>query len=507
MSLVSTTIPNLINGVSQQPNALRLASQCELQENCNSSVVDGLTPRNGIRHSAKITSTPLTNAFTHLINRDQTERYRVIAANNGIKVYDLAGNQKTVNYGPGAVNYITSATPAEDLVALTVADYTFILNKKMVVQQNNTDLVPARPTEALLWVKQAVQDSTYTFTVDGHKASRVTGDAQNSPNSVATDSIANALINSPVTGADAGLIVALGASASQYTIQLNGSAIRVAKVDGSDFSVASTDSFGDQATSLIKGTTQRFTNLPAKGFPGFKVEVQGEGGSFNTSYWVEFIADANNPYGGVWKEGTKPGEAKSLLASTMPHVLVREADGTFTLKAADWEPRKVGDLTKTNPMPSFVGRKINDIFFHRNRLGFLSDEAMIMSVAGDYFNFFKGSAIQVLDTDPIDIAVSNTKVAVLEHAVPWHETLLMFSDQTQFILGKTTDTLTVKTASIDPTTDFECSSSVKPISVAQVRVLRAAQRQVQPRTRVLNRRVHSNEGRAGHHLACPEVPP
>jgi hypothetical protein len=168
MSLVSTTIANLINGVSQQPNALRLASQCELQENCNSSVVDGLTPRNPTRHSAKIMSTPLTNAFTHLINRDETERYRVVLANNTLRVFDLGGDEKIVNIDSAALSYIASTTPADDFVALTVADYTFILNKKKVVQANTLDIVPSRPHEALLWIKQATQDSTYTFTVDGH---------------------------------------------------------------------------------------------------------------------------------------------------------------------------------------------------------------------------------------------------------------------------------------------------------------------------------------------------
>jgi hypothetical protein len=293
----------------------------------------------------------------------------------------------------------------------------------------------------------------------------VTGDAQNTPTSVATDNIAGFLKSNVTAAPDIGLQAALGSSASNYVIQGNGSVIRVARVDGGDFTVASTDSFGDQATVLIKGTTQRFTNLPAKGFPGFKAEVQGEGGSFNTSYWVEFVADASNQFGGVWKEGAKPGETRAMDTSTLPHVLIRNSDGTFTLRHGDYLGRTVGDLTKTNPMPSFVGRTINDVFFHRNRLGFLSDEGMILSAAGDYFNFFKGSAIQVLDTDPIDVSVSTTKVATLNHAVPFHESLLMFSDQIQFMLGKTNDILTVKTASIDPTTEYECSSAVKPINV------------------------------------------
>ena len=45
MALVSKSIPNLINGVSQQPPTLRLESQGEEQENGLSDVVDGLKKR------------------------------------------------------------------------------------------------------------------------------------------------------------------------------------------------------------------------------------------------------------------------------------------------------------------------------------------------------------------------------------------------------------------------------------------------------------------------------
>jgi hypothetical protein len=467
MSLVSSTIANLINGVSQQPSALRLASQCELQENCNSSVVDGLCKRNGTRHRAKALNTPLTNAFTHLINRDETERYRVMIFGGAIRVFDLDGVEKTVNLGTGASGYLTSSSPADDFAAMTVADYTFVLNKTKIVQQSSTDFIPTRPNEALVWIKQGVADGTYVLTVDGFTGHFKCGNAQSFPDQVTTNAIAAGLSGnaSGATPDYLGLQQAMGAAASNYVIQTLGSTIRIARVDGGDFSIVLSDPYGDQATQLIKKSTQRFTNLPAKAISGFKTEVQGEGGSFNTSYWVEYITDANNPNGGVWKETCKPGEVKSIDPTTLPYVLVREADGTFTFKPGEWEPRKVGDIDKSNPMPSFIGRKLNDIFFHRNRLGVLSDENLVFSTAGEYFNFFKGSAIQILDTDPIDIGVSSTKVSILRHAVPWNETLLLFSDQTQFMLGKTNDILSVKTASIDATTEFECSSAVKPIGV------------------------------------------
>ena len=52
---MNRSIPNMFNGVSQQPPALRLPSQANIQENGMSSVVDGLSKRPPTRHVAKFT--------------------------------------------------------------------------------------------------------------------------------------------------------------------------------------------------------------------------------------------------------------------------------------------------------------------------------------------------------------------------------------------------------------------------------------------------------------------
>ena len=45
MPLITEQISNLINGVSQQPPSLRLASQCETQENGLVTIAEGLKKR------------------------------------------------------------------------------------------------------------------------------------------------------------------------------------------------------------------------------------------------------------------------------------------------------------------------------------------------------------------------------------------------------------------------------------------------------------------------------
>ena len=56
MPLVSRTIPNLVQGVSQQPEVLRLSSQATTQLNGFSSVVEGLKKRPPTNYIAKLSS-------------------------------------------------------------------------------------------------------------------------------------------------------------------------------------------------------------------------------------------------------------------------------------------------------------------------------------------------------------------------------------------------------------------------------------------------------------------
>ena len=118
----------------------------------------------------------------------------------------------------------------------------------------------------------------------------------------------------------------------------------------------------------------------------------------------------------------------------------------------------------TNPFPSFVGQTINDVFFFKNRLGFLTNNAVIFSEADAYFNFFRTTTQQLLDSAPIDVGLSHTKVAVLQHAIPFQEKLMLFSKQSQFVL-RGADILSPKTVAISPVTEYDISDSINPLAV------------------------------------------
>ena len=123
-----------------------------------------------------------------------------------------------------------------------------------------------------------------------------------------------------------------------------------------------------------------------------------------------------------------------------------------------------------------MGKKIRDAVFYMNRLGFMSDEAMIMSQAGDYFNFFQGSSISISDADPIDLSVSTTRPAKLKSAIATPGGLLMFAENSQFIMRSQDSTFGPSTARIDEIGAYAYRSNVHPVKTS-VSVLFASEAQ------------------------------
>src|SRR5690606_1446415 len=114
-------------------------------------------------------------------------------------------------------------------------------------------------------------------------------------------------------------------------------------------------------------TIQNFSDLPRYGKSKFVIEINNSEGTEADNYFVQFIADRSNGHKGIWRETCKPGIKTRLDPATMPHLLIREADGGFAFQRADWDPRMAGD-DNSAPFPSFTGQTINDMAFFKNRL-------------------------------------------------------------------------------------------------------------------------------------------
>jgi hypothetical protein len=245
--------------------------------------------------------------------------------------------------------------------------------------------------------------------------------------------------------------------------------------EGSDFNIRTSDGLADQGLTAIYKEVQSITDLPAKCYNSFRVKVIGDTELVQDDYYVKFKTKEGNDFGeGSWVEtigwedetneiGVSRGITTKLNKSTLP-LQLKPTDTSFnywTLSTIDWTSRKAGD-DKSNPAPSFVGSKIKDIFFFKNRLGFITKHDIIFSESDEYFNFWRTSVLSLLDSAPIDVGISHTKVTELQHAIAFQEKLLLFSNKTQFVL-RGNELLSPKTVSITPATEYDSSETVTPL--------------------------------------------
>lgn len=461
MPLVSSTIPNLINGVSQQPAALRLASQAEKVINCMPSPVEGLKKRPPFQHLKRLFagSAGSGRPFFNIVDRDGANRWGILLQDDAIKVFDLDGTLKTVNT-PDGVGYLNVAgEPSKQFRVASVADYTFIVNREKVpaMLTGAGDKSPVWGTKSMVFVKAAQYNTTYKVKVNATEVTYTTpavGAGQ--PN---TPTIATNLRNS--------LSTALGAG---WTITVSEYIIEITKNDGADYTLEVTDGYDAASIRGIKGVVSSLTDLPVKARHGFIVKAQGDTASEFDDWYLTFETNAGSGFGdGAWKETVAPGIDYKLDPTTMPHVLVRESNGTFTFKKFDWSPRIAGDTTSA-PNPSFVGYPINNITIFRNRLVLLSDENVIMSAADEFERLFPETVQTTLDSDPIDLTCGGNQVNILLAAVPFASTLLLFSRHNQFRMDSgslTVQPLTPKSANITAMTAFELYDGTDPVTVGR----------------------------------------
>ena len=341
--------------------------------------------------------------------------------------------------------YLKDAT-ADDIEFLTLNDYTFILNKKKVVAMKAATTA-ALAKQAMVVVTVVAYNSKYQIVLNGTTYSYTTP-ADTSAGIADTQTITSNLATA-INGVGGFTAVAVGpgiyiSNASSFTIETRGSS----QEEG-------VFAFQDQIATISK--------LPAQCKNGYKVQVVNSQDLDVDDMWVEFRTTNSQNYGpGVWEETNAPGITYQLDELTLPHQFVRQSDGSFSFGPVTWEDRVVGD-NETNPLPSFVGSTINNIFFYRNRLGFLSNEAVVLSKAGDYFNFFVTTALTVSDDDPIDITASSARPVTLNYVLPASVGLVLYGQNDQYLLTTDSDVLSPKTAKINTLSNYECEPGVKAV--------------------------------------------
>lgn len=464
MALISQSIKNLKGGVSQQPDILRFPDQGQEQINGWSSDNEGTQKRppsvmtKVIAGQGDLGVKPLV----HLINRDAAEQYYAVFTGSSIRVFGLDGTEYTVR---GDFSYVNVGSPREDLRMITVADFTFVVNRGVVVT-NNDDKSDGGTfndkMDALINVRGGQYGRVLEVTVNGTLVAKYEiPDGSQPEHSKNTDAqfIANTLA-AQMRG-EGTLPAGVTKLPTGWTATVGNGYIHIVAPAGSQIdSLKAQDGFANQLIAAVTHYSQSFAKLPVEAPNGYKVKIMGDTSKTADQYYVEYDTTRK-----VWRETIGWNVSQTLTEATLPWTLVRAADGQFDFSPHSWSPRESGDDV-TNPHPSLVGQTVNDIFFFRNRLGFLAGENIVMSRTSKYFNLYPASVANLSDDDPIDVAVSHNRISILKYAVPFSEELLLWSDQAQFVLTAN-GILSAKSVELNLTTEFDVYDNARPFGVGR----------------------------------------
>jgi hypothetical protein len=321
MAAISQKIPNLIGGVSQQPDTIKYSNQLRVCDNYYPDTASGLLKRPGLGGVAALPNV-VADGTWFMVFRDDSERYAIQFSKAGaLKIWSANnGIQQTVNAVAAESTTYATHIDSADLAILQVNDYIFVLNRNVAVAQGATTSAAQTPY-AFVTIDTIAYSSTYIITLNGTAFSYAT------PTSGATQLNVSDIVT--------GLAASINGNANWVATTV-GNTIHIRRNTNVDFTIEATGGSTGTAINAYKGTVTSVANLPPQFFNNVKIEIGGSGSNGEDDYWVIFkTADGSAAGIGHWEETIAPGITLGLNEETMPHVIIREANGTFTYRKLD----------------------------------------------------------------------------------------------------------------------------------------------------------------------------
>lgn len=554
MKVVTGTLGRPIQGLSQQPNNVRIEGQCSQSINMTPDIVKGLTTRAGFFEVNSVTLRVDEHDKIHYYKRSEGEEYFIIVSadiKEGIRVVNPKGELQDVEIDQVALEYLyRNGNNVRELDFKTIGDYTFISNKTVTVKKSPFDSEALR-NEAVVYCQFIDYAQTHkVFANDKMIAEYSSMDGTNSTDpkqkeSVKTSKVIDALVASinggsaggdikeqssavslyyptagvgilrAPTGKDSAIVVTRvynqktgkyarwdssdgkyiywnsptqsdvkagdSITISYYDKAAGGGEVSrefiaetsegsntftLRKLDGTDFTIRTTDDVDGKNLIAIKGNIEDPSMLPNEAPIGMKVQIYPKGAKPEETYWLE----ATQPISKtslVWKECVAPRTNVGMDNTTLPVSLIREAKegdvAKFKLSFNDWGRRDIGDTTN-NTDPSFVGGKIASIGLFQNRLFFTSGESISMSRSSEFFEFYKTTTQTVVATDPYDAYSDTEDVISLAASIGFDGDLILFSESSQHSISGEAVVTPEAPAPIRKLTAFDVQLTTKPVS-------------------------------------------
>ncbi len=483
MAAVTQRIPNYLSGVSKQPDSKKLPGQVR---ECINGLADptlGMTKRPGFKFISKLkntsgadlTGTTLDNAKWFYINRDATNNYigcitpKVGNTNGTIYVWNAdTGVACTVTMTGSAAAYLNGAKTNYDV--LTVDAVTIISNDlvEVTTQPNPTGFVARSRGTVLIntmpYGEASIQGQDFEIKLGDPTGQTSMGSHTVTHTSLATDDYETVLtaLETKLNALNiTGFTVAKHNTSLQldYVVTANNVATRT------PFTLEAKGGADNERLVVFQDWASDASFLPPYSFHHHLVTIINNVKYDSDNYYARFVANNSAAGEGYWEETIGPEASAGLTASTMPHRLRNSGTNTFVFEPITWEDRKVGD-DNTVLHPSFVGKTIKKLFFHDDRLGFLSEDNVILSRAKEPYSLYRVSARVTGAGDPIDVNCASLRPAKLYSVKPFRQGLVLFSKSQQFLMyGQDGGPLFPATAKVAPISNMEMSDDVEPIDI------------------------------------------
>jgi hypothetical protein len=449
MAAVTQRILNYLGGVSRQSDDRKLPGQVRECYNAYPDPTFGLVKRPGFEHVLNIgTGTTYDDGKWFYLNRDDDEEYIgvIIGSTPSINIWNIkTGATCTVTY-PDGTGYLNGTK--DQLKMVSIQDTSIVINSSIDVAALSVTTNYQEDRAASVVLKQYGDAETYTITVN------INGSANTATYTTSSSDDVNSVLTNLESDINGWGISGLTVTRLSNSLELTST---------SDMDVSAEGGLSNLYLVAIEQNVDDISDLPSKSVHDRVLKILNTG-SADDDYWVKFVAHDGVSGEGYWEETLDPNFSAGLDRTTTPHELVNTAVDTFIFRQIPFEPRSVGDDT-TNPQPSFVGNKITAGFYHNNRLGFLSNDNVIMSRSGDFFNFYSKTAQTALESDPIDISCSSIRPTALHAVIPVAQGVILFSSSQQFLMFSDTGVLSPTTSTIRTISNYEVNKNIDPVDV------------------------------------------
>lgn len=509
---------SLIRGVSQQVPHDRLPGQHWLQDNFLSDPVRGLARRHGsvMLHEKKHTMTLSAATKADLVAFKELSFY---VAGKEYSFSYRAEPKVSGSTAPGLIavdkdagQILTVQAPAGDAVALDILDkgitsitavgqFLLFSARGRATTYTAVDKLAATSAWGSVWVKGGAYSRKYTITVylpNGTvKVGTYTTPASYYEGTLNTSDLDPAatnyqkLVNDRVNAYNTAVnqhIASSGRSiqpeniAEQLRISLanqgvvcgrKGSHVILDQIknatadDGGngDFlkvTALEVESLSDLTTHHVVGKTVRVT--PKQGGlsgGGQSYYLKARAVTAGTTGWQDVI----------WEEApgweVSPGFVFMLgwVSGTTLYVASTAAllaSITGLTEVPRFSPSAAGDAD-SSPLPVFLGKQIDYMRTFQDRLMIVAGATVFMSKSGDYFNFFRASALSLADDDPIEVFAEGSEGDVITASVQLDRNLLLFGRRNQYAMGGR-EVITPRSAYIAVQSAHEDATDAPPIA-------------------------------------------